>query len=345
MQSENACMIRFQQNQQTYNNNRILKKKYIVMINRELAEKISALKREKNAVILAHYYQIPEIQDIADYVGDSLNLAQKAKETDADIILFCGVHFMGETAKILNSEKKVIIPDMNAGCSLADSCKYNDFKAFKERYPEHTVISYINCSAEIKTLSDIICTSGNAVKIVESLPKEQKIIFAPDKNLGGYINRITGRNMVLWHGSCEVHELLTSEYVLKMKAENPDAILVAHPECNDAVLKLADFVGSTQAMIKYINNSEHKRFLVATESGITHKLQQENPDKEFIVVTQNESCACNDCRHMKLNTMEKVLNSLENECYEITLSQDLISQAAKPINKMLDISKQLGILK
>ena len=315
------------------------------MINRELAEKISALKREKNAVILAHYYQIPEIQDIADYVGDSLNLAQKAKETDADIILFCGVHFMGETAKILNPEKKVIIPDMNAGCSLADSCKYNDFKAFKERYPEHTVISYINCSAEIKTLSDIICTSGNAVKIVESLPKEQKIIFAPDKNLGGYINRITGRNMVLWHGSCEVHELLTSEYVLKMKAENPDAILVAHPECNDAVLKLADFVGSTQAMIKYINNSEHKRFLVATEFGITHKLQQENPDKEFIVVTQNESCACNDCRHMKLNTMEKVLNSLENECYEITLSQDLISQAAKPINKMLDISKQLGILK
>lgn len=345
MQSENACMVRFQQNQQTYNNNRILKKKYIVMINRELAEKISALKREKNAVILAHYYQIPEIQDIADYVGDSLNLAQKAKETDADIILFCGVHFMGETAKILNPEKKVIIPDMNAGCSLADSCKYNDFKAFKERYPEHKVISYINCSAEIKTLSDIICTSGNAVKIVESLPKEQKIIFAPDKNLGGYINRITGRNMVLWHGSCEVHELLTSEYVLKMKAENPDAILVAHPECNDAVLKLADFVGSTQAMIKYINNSEHKRFLVATESGITHKLQQENPDKEFIVVTQNESCACNDCRHMKLNTMEKVLNSLENECYEITLSQDLISQAAKPINKMLDISKQLGILK
>lgn len=315
------------------------------MINRELAEKISALKKEKNAVILAHYYQIPEIQDIADYVGDSLNLAQKAKETNANIILFCGVHFMGETAKILNPEKKVIIPDMNAGCSLADSCKYDDFKAFKERYPEHKVISYINCSAEIKTLSDIICTSGNAVKIVESLPKEQKIIFAPDKNLGGYINRITGRNMLLWHGSCEVHELLTSEYVLKMKAENPDAILVAHPECNDAVLKLADFVGSTQAMIKYISDSEHKRFLVATESGITHKLQQENPDKEFIVVTQNESCACNDCRHMKLNTMEKVLNSLENECYEITLSQDLISQAAKPINKMLDISKQLGILK
>lgn len=315
------------------------------MINRELAEKISALKKEKNAVILAHYYQIPEIQDIADYVGDSLNLAQKAKETNADIILFCGVHFMGETAKILNPEKKVIIPDMNAGCSLADSCKYDDFKAFKECYPEYKVISYINCSAEIKTLSDIICTSGNAVKIVESLPKEQKIIFAPDKNLGGYINRITGRNMLLWHGSCEVHELLTSEYVLKMKAENPDAILVAHPECNDAVLKLADFVGSTQAMIKYISDSEHKRFLVATESGITHKLQQENPDKEFIVVTQNESCACNDCRHMKLNTMEKVLNSLENECYEITLSQDLISQAAKPINKMLDISKQLGILK
>lgn len=308
-------------------------------------KRIEELKKQKNAVILAHYYQIPEIQDIADYIGDSLNLAQKAKETDADLILFCGVHFMGETAKILNPNKKVIIPDLNAGCSLADSCGYEEFKSFKQEHPDHTVISYINCSAQIKTLSDIICTSGNAVQIVNSLPKDEKIIFAPDKNLGGYINRISGRNMLLWNGSCEVHELLTSEYVIKMKAENPDALLVAHPECNNAVLQLADFVGSTQAMIKHIKDSNNRRFLVATESGILHKLKQDNPNKEFITVTQNESCACNDCRHMKLNTMEKVLSSLENEQFEITLSQDLISQAAKPINRMLDISKQLGIIK
>ncbi len=284
-------------------------------------KRIEELKKQKNAVILAHYYQIPEIQDIADYIGDSLNLAQKAKETDADLILFCGVHFMGETAKILNPNKKVIIPDLNAGCSLADSCGYEEFKSFKQEHPDHTVISYINCSAQIKTLSDIICTSGNAVQIVNSLPKDEKIIFAPDKNLGGYINRISGRNMLLWNGSCEVHELLTSEYVIKMKAENPDALLVAHPECNNAVLQLADFVGSTQAMIKHIKDSNNRRFLVATESGILHKLKQDNPNKEFITVTQNESCACNDCRHMKLNTMEKVLSSLEKELYEITRLQ------------------------
>ncbi len=311
----------------------------------EIVKRIEELKKEKNAIILAHYYQIPEIQDIADYIGDSLNLAQKAKETEADIILFCGVHFMGETAKILNPNKKVIIPDLEAGCSLADSCRYDEFKEFKKQYPDHIVISYINCSAEIKTLSDIICTSGNAVQMVNSLPKDQKIIFAPDKNLGGYINRVSGRDMVLWNGSCEVHELLTSEHVIKLKVQNPDAIMVAHPECNDSVLQLADFVGSTQAMIKYISSSDKKRFLVATETGILHKLKQDNPDKEFITVTQNESCSCNDCRHMKLNTMEKVLNSLENECYEIILSEDLISEAAKPINRMLDISKELGILK
>jgi quinolinate synthase len=315
------------------------------MNSNEIREKILKLKEEKKAIILAHYYQIPEIQDIADFVGDSLNLAQKAKETEAEMILFCGVHFMGETAKILNPNKKVIIPDLNAGCSLADSCKYNEFKKFKEQYPDHLVISYINCSAEIKTLSDIICTSGNAIQIVESLPKDQKIIFTPDKNLGGYINRLSGRNMVLWNGSCEVHELLTPEYVSKIKAESPDAILVAHPECNDSVLQLADFVGSTQAMIKHISNSENKHFLVATESGIVHKLKQDNPDKIFTIVTPNEGLVCNDCRHMKLNTMAKVLDSLENERYEIELSEDLISAAAKPINKMLDISKQLGILK
>lgn len=309
-----------------------------------IIERILKLKKEKNAIILAHFYQIPQIQDIADFVGDSLNLAEKARTAKEDLILFCGVHFMGETAKILNSNKKVIIPDLNAGCSLADSCKYEDFKAFKEQYPEHIVISYINCSAEIKTLSDIICTSGNAVQLVNSLPKDQKIIFAPDKNLGGYINRISGRDMVLWDGTCEVHELLTSEYVLLTKKSNPDAILVAHPECNDAVLQLADFVGSTSAMINYIKKSVNKKFLVATESGIVHQLKKDNPEKEFIVVTQDESCSCNDCQYMKLNTLEKVLSSLENEEFEILLEQNIIVDAKKPIIKMLDMSRELGII-
>lgn len=309
-----------------------------------IIERILKLKKEKNAIILAHFYQIPQIQDIADFVGDSLNLAEKARTAKEDLILFCGVHFMGETAKILNSNKKVIIPDLNAGCSLADSCKYEDFKAFKEQYPEHIVISYINCSAEIKTLSDIICTSGNAVQLVNSLPKDQKIIFAPDKNLGGYINRISGRDMVLWDGTCEVHELLTSEYVLLTKKSNPDAILVAHPECNDAVLQLADFVGSTSAMINYIKKSVNKKFLVATESGIVHQLKKDNPEKEFIVVTQDESCSCNDCQYMKLNTLEKVLSSLENEEFEILLEQNIIADAKKPIIKMLDMSRELGII-
>lgn len=313
--------------------------------NFNIKEEILKLKKEKDVLILGHYYQIPEIQDISDFVGDSLNLAQKAKETTKKIILFCGVHFMGETAKILNPEKKVIIPDMNAGCSLADSCKYDEFKEFKSKYPDHIVISYVNCSAEIKTLSDIICTSGNALQIVNSLQKEQKIIFAPDKNLGGYINRVSGRNMVLYNGSCEVHEQLTAEYTLKMKRENPDAILIAHPECNDAVSSLADYVGSTQGMIKYVKENKNKKFLVATESGILHKLKQDNPDKEFIIVTNNESCACNDCKYMKLNTMEKVLYSLQNEKYEIELSQKTILEARKPIEKMLEISKKLGIIK
>lgn len=307
-------------------------------------EKVEKLKKEKNAVILAHYYCLPEIQECADYVGDSLNLAQIAKNTTADVILLCGVHFMGETAKILNPNKKVIIPDFNAGCSLADSCKYNEFKAFKEKYPDHIVISYINCSAEIKTLSDIICTSGNAVQIIESLPENQKIIFAPDRNLGGYINRITKREMVLWDGCCEVHELLTAQYVKNLKEQYKDYTLIAHPECNDSVLQLADFVGSTQAMIKFVKNSKNEKFLVATESGIIHKLKQDNPNKEFIVVTPNENTACNDCRHMKLNTMEKVVDVLENLNNEIVLSQELISAAEKPILRMLDISKSLGII-
>lgn len=307
-------------------------------------EKVEKLKKEKNIVILAHYYCLPEIQEVADYVGDSLNLAQIAKETEADIILLCGVHFMGETAKILNPNKKVIIPDFNAGCSLADSCKYEEFKAFKEQYPDHIVISYINCSAEIKTLSDIICTSGNAVQMINSLPKNQKIIFAPDKNLGGYINRITNREMVLWKGSCEVHELLTPEYVKELKNKYKDYTLIAHPECNDSVLQLADFVGSTQAMIKFVKNSENTKFLVATESGITHKLKKDNPNKEFIVVTPNENTPCNDCRNMKLNTMEKVIDVMENLNNEIILSEELMKNAEKPILKMLEISKSLGII-
>ncbi|MFA7081178.1 MAG: quinolinate synthase NadA [Bacteroidales bacterium] len=307
-------------------------------------ERIIKLKKEKNAVILAHYYQIPEIQDIADFIGDSLNLAEKAKNTESDLILFCGVHFMGETAKILNPKTKVIIPDMDAGCSLADSCPKEDFQKFKEQNPDHIVISYINCSANIKTLSDIICTSGNALQIVNSLPKEQKIIFAPDRNLGGYINRISGRNMLLWQGTCEVHELLTAEYVLKQKKENPDYTLVAHPECNDAVLQIADFVGSTSAMINFVKTHKNTKFLVATESGIVHQLKKDNPEKDFIVVTQDESCACNDCRFMKLNTIDKVLASLEEEKYEIILEEDLMDEARKPIIKMLDLSKKLGII-
>src|SRR5574344_1026081 len=246
------------------------------MTTEEKIERILKLKEEKNAVILAHFYQIPEIQDIANFIGDSLNLANKAKDTESDLILFCGVHFMGETAKILNPKKKVIIPDMNAGCSLADSCPEDDFKKFKEQNPDHIVISYINCSAKIKTLSDIICTSGNALQIVNSIPKDKKIIFAPDKNLGGYINRVTGRDMVLYHGTCEVHEQLTAEYTLKMKKEYPNAVLIAHPECNDAVLKLADYIGSTKGMIEFVKKSNKKQFLVATESGILHKLKNNN---------------------------------------------------------------------
>ncbi len=315
-----------------------------MMDKKKFFEKVEELKKEKNIIILAHYYCLPEIQEVADYVGDSLNLAQIAKETTADIILLCGVHFMGETAKILNPNKKVIIPDFNAGCSLADSCKYEEFKAFKQQYPDHIVISYINCSAEIKTLSDIICTSGNAVQMINSLPENQKIIFAPDKNLGGYINRITNRKMVLWNGSCEVHELLTPEYVKELKNKYKDYTLIAHPECNDSVLQLADFVGSTQAMIKFVNNSENTKFLVATESGITHKLKLDNPNKEFIVVTPNENTPCNDCRNMKLNTMEKVIDVMENLNNEIILSEELMKDAEKPILKMLEISKSLGII-
>ncbi|RZT95666.1 quinolinate synthetase [Ancylomarina subtilis] len=305
-----------------------------------MRDKVLKLAKEKNAIILAHYYQTPDIQEIADFKGDSLALAQHAAETDADIILFAGVHFMGETAKILNPKRKVLIPDMNAGCSLAESCPSDDFAKFKAQYPDHIVISYINCSAEIKTLSDVICTSGNAVQIVESYPKDQKIIFAPDKNLGRYINEVTGREMVLWDGSCEVHDILSSEKIMQMKVENPDAILIAHPECPQPVLILADFVGSTTAMLNYTKNSDAKKFIVATETGILHQMQKDSPDKEFLIVPADETCSCNDCAYMKLNTMEKIYLALKNEKPEIILPEQVMNDAKAPLVRMLELSSK-----
>ncbi|MFZ4399803.1 MAG: quinolinate synthase NadA [Bacteroidales bacterium] len=307
-------------------------------------EEILALKKQKNAVILAHYYQIPEIQDIADYVGDSLGLSQQASQTNAAIIVFAGVHFMAETAKILNPDKKVLLPDLNAGCSLADSCQPENFRKFLKNHPNHTVISYINCSAAVKCMSDIICTSGNAVQIVNSLPKDEKIIFAPDKNLGAYINTISGRNMVLWNGTCEVHNILSKEKIIEMKIENPDAKLIAHPECDAAILELADFIGSTTALLGYTRKSEAKKFIVATETGILHQMKKESPAKEFIIVPADETCSCNDCPYMKLNTMEKLYLTMKNEMPEIILPKDVIEQAKKPIIRMLEISKALKLI-
>ena len=302
-------------------------------------KEINNLKKEKNAIILAHYYQTSDIQDIADYIGDSLGLSQEAEKTKADIIVFAGVLFMAETAKILNPTKKVLLPDLKAGCSLADSCSFEQLNNFKKKYPEHTVISYINCSAAVKTLSDVICTSGNAIKIVKSFPKEQKIIFAPDKNLGAYINNITGRNMVLWDGSCQVHDMLTIENVLKLKINHPKAKIIAHPECKGQILKIADFVGSTTAMLNYTLKDDANEYIVATETGVIHQMKKNRPYKSFYVVTIEETCACNDCPFMKLNTMEKLYECLKNEQPEINLSQDLIEKAKKPLLKMLDISK------
>ncbi len=307
-------------------------------------KEINRLKKEKNALILAHYYQIDEIQDIADYVGDSLGLAQKAAEAKVDIIVFAGVHFMAEVAKIINPGTKVLLPDMNAGCSLADACPYDDFAAFKARYPDHIVISYINTTAAIKTLSDVICTSGNAVKLVESFPKDQKIIFAPDRNLGGYVNSVTGRNMVLWDGSCEVHDMLTVEAIIKLKEENPDAKIVAHPECKQQILEIADFVGSTTGLLKFTKNDSAKKFIVATETGILHQMYLQSPDKEFIIAPSDETCSCNDCPYMKLNSMEKLYLALKNESPEITMDKQLMEQARKPIERMLEISKKLKII-
>jgi quinolinate synthase len=309
----------------------------------DLFDEIEKLKQKKNAVILAHYYQEGDIQDIADYIGDSLGLSQQAAKTDADIIVFAGVHFMAETAKILSPNKKVLLPDLKAGCSLADSCPPHLFKKFKENYPDHLVITYVNCTAELKALSDIVCTSSNAVAIVESLPKDQKIIFGPDRNLGEYVKKKTGRDMVLWNGACMVHEIFSREKITKLKERYPNAKLLAHPECEDVILQLADYIGSTTGILKYATSSPDKEFIVATESGILHQMQKDNPDKTFIPAPPNNTCACNDCPHMKRNTLEKLYLCLKNEIPEITVPQHIIERAVKPIERMLEISASLGL--
>ncbi|ULQ51681.1 quinolinate synthase NadA [Flavihumibacter fluvii] len=310
----------------------------------DLFHEIERLKKEKNAIILAHYYQEPDIQDVADYIGDSLGLAQQAEKTTADIIVFAGVHFMAETAKILNPSKKVLLPDLKAGCSLADSAPADLFTAFKKQHPNHIVISYINCSAEIKALSDIICTSGNAEKIIDSVPADQPIIFAPDKNLGAYLNKKTGRNMVLWNGACMVHEIFSLEKITRLKIRHPNAKLIAHPECEDPLLRIADFIGSTTQLLKYSQQDSSKEYIVATETGILHQMQKASPDKTFIPAPPDNSCACNDCPHMKLNTLEKLYLCMEYEIPEILMDESLRLAAKKPIDRMLEISRAAGLI-
>ena len=314
-----------------------------VDIELDLFEEIEKLKKQKNAIVLAHYYQEPDIQDAADYIGDSLGLAQKAQTTEADMIVFAGVHFMAETAKILNPSKKVLLPDLKAGCSLADSAPGPLFKAFKEKHPNHIVISYINCTAEIKAMSDIICTSSNAQKIIESVPLDQQIIFAPDKNLGAFLIKQTGRNMVLWNGACMVHEIFSLQKIIKLKVRHPNAQLIAHPECEDEILAIADFVGSTTQLLKYSTNTECNEFIVATETGILYQMQKNAPLKTFIPAPPNNSCACNDCPHMKLNTLEKLYLCMKYELPEIIMEESLRLAAKKPIDKMLEISAKYGL--
>lgn len=309
-------------------------------------DKILRLKKEKNAVILAHYYQTGDIQDIADFLGDSLQLSQKAAKTDAGIIVFAGVHFMAETAKILSPKKKVLIPDTEAGCSLADSIKAEDLKRLREEKPDHIVISYINTTADIKVYTDVVCTSSNAVEIVNSFPESQKIIFTPDKNMGDYINRLTGRKMLLWDGACHVHEKFSLQGILEIKKQNPDAKIVAHPECQKPILIVSDFIGSTAALLKYVKNDNSSKYIVATESGILHQMKKEAPSKEFIPAPPIDStCGCNDCEFMKRITMEKIYESLLHERYEIHLEEEVIEKAAVSIRKMLEISEKAGILK
>lgn len=309
----------------------------------DLFGEIEKLKKEKNAIVLAHYYQEPDIQDVADYIGDSLGLAQKAEKTDADIIVFAGVHFMAETAKILNPHKKVLLPDLKAGCSLADSAPPELFRQFKAKHPNHLVISYINCTADIKALSDIICTSSNAEKIVESIPVDQPIIFAPDKNLGAYLIKKTGRDMVLWNGACMVHEIFSLEKITRLKVRHPNAKIIAHPECEEPILRIADFIGSTTGLLKYSQEDSAMEYIVATETGILHQMQKSSRHKTFIPAPPDNSCACNDCPHMKLNTLEKLYLCMEYELPEITMDEKLRVSARKPIERMLEISAKYGL--
>ena len=303
-----------------------------------LFEAISELKRELNAVILAHYYQEPDIQDVADYIGDSLGLSRQAADTDADVIVFAGVHFMAETAKILNPDKLVLLPDLNAGCSLADACPPEQFAAFKAQYPDHIVVSYINCSADIKAMSDIICTSSNAVKIIEQIPVSQPIIFAPDQNLGRYVMAQTGRDLVLWQGSCIVHETFSEKKLVQLRMEYPYAEIVAHPECEEPVLRHADFIGSTTALLKYVQQSDRDQFIVVTEPGIIHQMAKQMPNKLFIPAPAIGNCACNECPHMRLNTLEKLYLAMKNRQPEITLPESTRIAALKPIEAMLKMS-------
>ena len=310
----------------------------------DLFEEIEKLKKEKNAIILAHYYQDADIQDIADYIGDSLGLSQQAASTDADIIVFAGVHFMAETAKMLSPNKKVILPDLKAGCSLADSCPPHLFKKFKEKYPDHKVVSYINCTAELKTLTDVCCTSTNAMHIINSFPADQPIIFAPDINLGRYLKKQTGReNMVLWNGSCMVHEIFSHEKITKLQLRHPEAKFIAHPECEAHILDIADYIGSTSGLLRYTKENPAKEFIVATESGILHQMIKASPHKTFIPAPPNNACACNDCPHMKLNTLEKLYISMKYETPEITLPKKVIEVGVKSINRMLEISAKAGL--
>jgi quinolinate synthase len=309
----------------------------------DLEAAIIRLKKEKNAVILAHYYQESEIQDLADYVGDSLGLSQQAAATDADIIVFAGVHFMAETAKMLNPHKKVVLPDLKAGCSLADSCPPALFKEFRDQYPDHIVVSYINCTAELKTMTDICCTSTNAVQIIESIPKDQPIIFAPDKNLGHYLQKKTGRKMVLWDGACMVHEIFSRERIHQLRREHPNAKFIAHPECEPHILAEADFIGSTTGLLNYTIRDSAESFIVATESGILHQMQKHSPHKTFIPAPPNNSCACNDCPHMKRNTLEKLYLCMEYELPEIILPEWVIQKGRASIDRMLEISARAGL--
>lgn len=310
----------------------------------DIKKEIDRLRKENNAVILAHFYQTPEIQDIADFVGDSLALAQWAAKTTADVLVLCGVHFMGETAKILCPDKKVLVPDLNAGCSLADSCPASKFEEFIKQHPDHTVISYVNTSAAVKALTDIVVTSTNARQIVESLPADEKIIFGPDRNLGNYINSVTGRNMLLWDGACHVHEQFSLEKILDLKKDYPEAEIICHPECKRYIVEVSDYVGSTAGLLKHVIKSPKKQFIVATESGVLHEMRKASPEKEFIPAPPNDStCACNECNYMRMNTMKKLYNVLRFGIPEIFVDESVQKKAIRSIRRMLDISAQLGL--